>query len=705
MWRIKRFEHSIVVLGAGFAGIECARRLERRLRGRAAVHVALVDRENHSVFQPLLPEVASASIASHHVVNPVRMLAPRVDFDCAEVERIDLEARRIHFRAPEDMDLLPMPFTHLVIALGLVPNLGVVPGMAAHGLAMKTVGDAYRLRNHVLMCLEMAANTMDPELRQELLTVVTVGAGFSGVETCAELHDMMSAALGYFPELRDERVKSVLVSSTERILPALSPTLSDYAARKLTRRGVEIRLRCRTTGVTRRGCFLDDKSVVPSRTVISTVGNSPHPVIMATALEKNRGRLVVDEAMRCVGHDNVWAIGDCAHLVNASDGEPCPPTAQFAVRQGIQCADNIVRALDGQPLQPFAFKQRGYAASLGHLSAVVELGPIRLSGFVAWWLWRSIYLFKLPGWYRKLKVCLDWTVSLLFPRDICQLDAAPTSRIAQEHYEPGQVVVTEGDRGDRFFAILRGEVEVVRKSAGEETLLARLGPGSHFGEEALLHDRPRSATVRALTGLDLLVLGRDDFATLTQHLSLLGETLRRGRKPLRALEAVDDEGVRSELGRIRVGERMVKDVVTLHDEQTLEQLCHAFRRHRFELFPVIDAQGMLSGVVSRRELHAALNDGVDPTEARVRDLLLPSMVTAFADDDLCTTLDRFHQHEIDRLCVVDRQEPQKLVGLLTYTDVLQARIEVELARVGSRRAATPALERASDAMHDEGAKS
>jgi NADH dehydrogenase len=681
MWRTEKFEHSIVVLGAGFGGIECARRLYKKLRRRPGVHVALVDKNNHSVFQPLLPEVASASIATHHVVNPVRMLARGVDFDCAEVERIDLDARLVHFKTPEGMDSMPMPFTHLVIALGLVPNMGVVPGMAAHGLAMQTVGDAYHLRDHVLGCLELAANTSDAVLRRELLTIVTVGAGFSGVETCAEVHDMLSSALRYFPELRKEKIRSVLVSSTERILPALSPSLSEYALKKLRKRGVEVLLTARTTSVTPRSCFLKDGTVIPTRTVISTVGFSPHPVVLGTALDKDKGRLVVDEHLRCKGRDDVWALGDCAVVVNAHDGKPSPPTAQFAVRQGIQLADNIVRALDGEPLRKFAFRQLGYAASLGHLSAVVEIGFVRLSGFLAWWMWRTIYLMKLPGFYRRLRVIVDWTVSLFFPRDITTISAAKTERVAREHYEPGQAIVREGDQGDSFFTIVSGEVEVVKSNGdGSETLVARLGPGTYFGEEALLTGKRRSATVKARSACDVLVLGRTDFRALADNLKLLGDTFKKVRRPLEKVEAAHADDVRRALARIKVAERMVPAtrLVLLQADQTLEAMCRTFQQHGYDTFPVVDAAGKLEGMMGRGDLHRALNAGLDPRQATCGDLSAGEVVVCHPDDDLALTMDRFHQHECDRMLVVDEKDPGKLLGMLTLTHVLQARIEIEL---------------------------
>jgi NADH:ubiquinone reductase (H+-translocating) len=695
MWRTKKFKESIVVLGAGFAGIECARRLQRKLGNRDDVHVALVDKNNHSVFQPLLPEVASAAIASHHVVNPVRMLARDVDFDCAEVERIDLAAQKVYFKSPEGMELLPMPYTHLVIAVGLVPNMAVVPGMAAHGLAMQTVGDAYYVRDHVLSCLEMAANTSDAALRRELLTVVTVGAGFSGVETCAEVHDMMTSALRYFPELSGEKIRSVLVSSTPRVLPALSATLGEWAAKSLRSRGVEVLLEARTTSVTPSACFLKDGTKIPTRTVISTIGFSPHPLVLATDVPKDKGRIVVDASMRVKGMSNVWALGDCALVTNAADGQPSPPTAQFAVRQGKQLADNIVRALRGEEPKAFAFKQLGYAASLGHLSAVVEIGPVRLSGFLAWWVWRTIYLMKLPGLLRKVRVMLDWTVALFFPRDITTISAERSERVGREHFEPGQLIVKEGDRGDAFYTVVQGEVEVVRlggeaddpphraqRGAMEapddgEKVLARLGPGAYFGEEALLTGKPRSASVRAVTACDLLALGRSDFRALADNLKLLGDTFKKARKPID--DGAHGDDVKRALKRYRVKDRMLPaaELVTIDAGQSVEEACRLFQHHSHDGFPVL-ANGKLVGVVGRAELYRALSTAGDPARTTCGELCSEAL-TCHPDDDLAQLEGRFRERDAARLWVVDAADPGKLLGLISETHVLQKRIAIELA--------------------------
>ncbi len=513
--------HRLVVLGAGFAGSECANRLQQAF-GPAA-HVVLVDCENFMVFHPLLPEVASGTIEAQHVINPVRALCPGVDFDCRKVERIDLEEQVVHFERSDGHPIPSRPYDHLVIAMGLVPNMGLVPGMSSHGLPMKTVGDAYAVRNQVLGCLEAAANIEDPALRRELLTIVTVGAGFSGVETCAEVHDLAAFALRYFPELKNETIRSVLVSATPRILPALSESASAHALKSLQRRDIDVRLKCRTNSVTPTRCFLNDGSEIAVRTVIGTIGNRPHPVLLSSGLQMERGRLVVDADMRCAGQERVWSVGDCARIVNALDGELCPPTAQYASRQGTQCGDNVAAALRGQPTQPFAFKPKGYAASLGYLDAIVESGRFRFTGILGWMIWRLMYLSIMPGWLRRMRVAIDWMFDLVFPRDIAQLVTRGSDRLGSRHYEPGQVVVREGDAADAFFLIERGTLEVVQN--GE--VLRRMESGAHFGEEALLTDGTRTATVRALEPSDLRVVTREDFETLVGGLSGLSSMIRQ----------------------------------------------------------------------------------------------------------------------------------------------------------------------------------
>ena len=682
MWRTKKFTESIVVLGSGFAGIEAAKGIARRFRKRADVHVALVDRENHFVFQPLLPEVAAASIAATHVVNPIRQFAPEVDFDCAEVDRIDLEAKLVHFKAPEGMDLSPMPFTHLVCALGTVPNLGVIPGMAAHGLAMKTVGDAYFLRNHLMSRLEFAANTRDKDLRRELLSVVVVGGGFSGVETCAEINDMLEAARKWYPELDDDPIHCVLVSSTERILPALSEKLSAYALEKLRKYDVEVLLKARVASVTPTYARLGDGREIRARTVICTVGDSPHPVLMNTPLPRERGKLTTDEFMHVKGYDNVWAIGDCAIVTNGFDGKPTPATAQFATRQGQQLASNVANAIEGKPLKAFHHRPQGYLASLGHRNAVAEVFGIALSGFLAWWVWRTIYLFKLPGFSRKVRVALDWTLDLMFTRDIIMLQTARSERVTRHHYEPGQDIVRQGETGESFYAIANGDCEVYRTDAeGKQMVIARIGPGSYFGEEALLSGQPRSASVRAITVVDVMVLGMNDFTALSSGLGFVKEALSQKRAALGRV-GLDRPAIRSALSAIVVGDRMAANPETIAEKITLAAAARRFHDTQFGAFPVVDEHGKLAGILTRDDLYGGLARDL-PLDVHVAELCRRTVPTCYADDHLAHALDVFQQHSVSGLTVVDRADSRKILGLISMRDVFEARVAIETAPVAS----------------------
>jgi NADH dehydrogenase len=252
---------------------------------------------------------------------------------------------------------------------------------------------------------------------------------------------------------------------------------------------------------------------------VSTIGTATNPLVLKVALPKDdRGRLLVTPTLQCVDHPEVWALGDCTLVPNEATGVPAPPTAQFAQREGKLVARNIVATLQGQPTKRFSFPGLGQFVSLGHQSAVAEVLKFRLSGFVAWFMWRTVYLEKLPGISRKARVALDWTLDLLFGRDITQLPLARGERVGRAHYEPGDCIVEEGQSGDLFYVITEGEVEVVRHGDnGTENVLTRLHQGEYFGEIALLQSGKRNATVRAVTPVNVLTLCREDFNVLAKN--------------------------------------------------------------------------------------------------------------------------------------------------------------------------------------------
>ena len=281
------------------------------------------------------------------------------------------------------------------------------------------------------------------------------------------------------------------------------------------RRGVEIRFETTLVGATADAALLADGERIMTRTLVSTVPSGPNPLIAMLPLKTERGRVVVDATLAVPDYPGVWAVGDCAAIHDAKTGEPCPPTAQHATREAKCAARNIVATLRGQARRPFSFKALGKLGALGRRSAVAEILGIRLSGFVAWWLWRTIYLLKLPGLDRKIRVATDWTLDLFLPPDIVQLKTERALGVRREYFEPGQVVFREGDRGDWLYVVTEGEVEVVRRAAdGTETVLRRLGSGDCFGEIALVSEGPRTATVRALSPTNVLAVDRDAFQAL-----------------------------------------------------------------------------------------------------------------------------------------------------------------------------------------------
>ena len=527
--------HRVVVLGGGFGGVAVACKLTRLARRRRDIHVEVLSSENYFVFQPLLPEVAAASVNPNHIVNPIRDLLPRAHFRWCTIEGVDTQKKVVRVTQGERREMVEVPYDHLVFALGKISDVSSMPGVREHGLAMKDLGDAFRLRNHVLRCLELADIATDPDEKRALLTFVVAGGGFSGVETIGELSEMLRRCLRNFPNIALSEVRLCLIHSRDVVLPEMNPALGKAAGRILRKRGVDMIMNARVRAATRHGVHLNDGTFVPTRTLVCTVGNVANPVVRAVLDSgkfvegKFRGRAIgvfeTTFGLQLTGQPGYWAVGDNAGVPDPADPSALsPPTAQFAVSQAKTCARNILAAIDGKPLKAFRHRNLGMLASLGRRSAVAEVLGVRFSGFPAWLAWRAVYWAKLPGIARKVRVMLDWLLDLVFPRDIARIRSRSLGGIRTQHYEPGEVIISQGEIGRELFAVENGEVEVVRRKAngaGEETV-ALLGRGEVFGEKALLQDTPRTATVRARTAIDTLVVPREDFAALVGHFEVLG---------------------------------------------------------------------------------------------------------------------------------------------------------------------------------------
>lgn len=516
----------VVILGAGFGGVYTAQHLEKLLGRRDDFEITLVNKENYFVFQPMLPEVVSGSIGLLDTVSPLRRMLPRTDIHVREVESVDLKNRVITTSPGFRPHSHTIEFDHLVLAVGNVTDFRGLRGLPEHALPFKNLADALHLRNHVIRALEEASiEADDPKLRRQLLTFVIAGGGFSGVEVVAELNDFVRGVARNYRNIDPSELRIILLHSGDRILPEMTERLALFAQRILTKRGVDIRLNRRLEAATGEEALLSDGERIPTKTIVSTVPASPHPIIERLDLPKGKNaRVMTDRFLQVEGAEGVWALGDCA-LVPTPDGAGvCPPTAQHALRQGRTAAHNIVAAIRGGERKAFDFKGLGQMGALGHHSAVAEIMGIKISGFIAWWLWRTIYLMKLPGWGRRLKVATSWTLDLLLPAELIELKLASATGVMQEHFEPGEEVFHQGDLGDRIYIIINGRAEVVRQEDGREKMLAELRAGEYFGEMALLNKTTRNATVRCVAPMDVLSLPKREFNLLAANLPALRES-------------------------------------------------------------------------------------------------------------------------------------------------------------------------------------
>ena len=517
----------IVILGGGFGGVYTAMYLEKALRRRDDFEILLINKENYFVFQPMLAEVVSGSIGILDTVSPIRRMLPKTDLHVREIESIDTTAQTITTTPGFNLQPNVIHYDHLVLALGNVTDFRGLRGLPEHAIPFKNLSDALYIRNHVIHVLEEAAiEHRNSELRRQLLTFVVAGGGFSGVEVVAELNDFIRGVIKNYPQIRKNELRIVLLHALDRILPELDEKLALYAQEILRKRGVEVCLDTKLEAATGVEAILGDGTRIPTRTLISTVPSSPNPLIDQLSLRKERGRLKVDSSLLVEGTNNIWALGDCA-LVPMKEGGVCPPTAQFALRQATTVARNIVAAIRGGERQTFHFKELGKLGALGHRSAVAQVFGINLSGFLAWFMWRTIYLMKLPGWGRRLKVAASWTFDLFLPPELVQLKLTNSQGIAHEHFEPGQDVFRQGDLGDRIYIITAGKAEVVRTEGMDNLLLARLGPGEFFGEMALLNRTTRNATVRCVEALDVLSIPKREFSALAATLPTMRENLEK----------------------------------------------------------------------------------------------------------------------------------------------------------------------------------
>ncbi len=534
----------IVILGGGFAGIHAAKELWRLAKRDRHIKVHLVSNENYFVFQPLLPEVACCTIESNHILNPIRQLCPGIHFHCATVSEIDIPGKSVTVVGKDVRRPYVLPYDHLIISLGLTMNVSKMPGMAEHSLPIKTLGDAFHLRNHVLSRLEQAEIEPDETERRRLLTFVGVGGGFSGVETIAALNDMFKKVLRFYPRSQGTGYRVVLVHSGSQVLNELDDELATFAQAKLQERGVEVILNTKVSEATTAGIVLSNGESLAAGTVICTVGNAPHPTVANLDVPQERGRILADSFLRVENTTNLWALGDSALVPDERRGGFCPPTAQYAMRQGKLCARNVLAVIKGQKISPFQFGGLGQLAVVGRHCGVAKIMGWKSSGLFAWFLWRSIYLMKLPGLRCKVRVGLDWLLDAIFPHDITKIEVHRTEHLKRAHFRQGENIIRQGEIGDCFYVIESGKVEIIHEKQDlTEDVMGTRAPGETFGEIALLKNVPRQATVRCLTPVDVIAFSRQDFLALVgSHKLLRSQLLTQMDEEMKKLRETSDVG-------------------------------------------------------------------------------------------------------------------------------------------------------------------
>jgi NADH dehydrogenase len=418
--------HRILILGGGFAGVETAKHLERLTRRRDDVEIWLVNRENFTLFTPLLPEVCSGQLEARHCVTALRaqMRRPSSWAITADVEGIDLDAKQVTVMGG-DGDLHRLNYDSLVIALGGETATFGIRGITEYAVGMKTLADAFALRNRIIEVLERADLEEDPDERAAELTFVVGGAGFSGVETAGEIEDFIRRVRRrFYPKIRPDEIRCHIVELNERVLAEMPPEMGEYAARKLRSRGYQIHVGTPIREVREGGVVIGDGEFIPARTIVWTGGVRPAPVVRESGIEVDKGGRAVVQATMQTSRPGVWAIGDCARIPDPDvEGVFHAPTAQNAVREAKRLARNVVASIDGrsQEIEPFRYRVIGTLASIGRHTGVGVVFGIQVRGWIAWFMWRGYYWTRVPGIGGKARVGLDWFVHAIFGSDPVQL--------------------------------------------------------------------------------------------------------------------------------------------------------------------------------------------------------------------------------------------------------------------------------------------
>ena len=423
----------ILVLGGGFAGVECVRKLESYFPKEEEIQITMVSEDNFFLFTPMLPQVASGTIETRHIVIPVRTLLKRAKFYEAEVRNIDPYGKTVTLNGTKEKRGISLHYDYLVLALGSQTNFFGMDKLEELAYSMKTLNDAVVLRNRVIDMLEQADNETDPILKKSLLTFVIVGGGFAGIETAGELMDLLHDARKFYPNIEKTDIRVIVLEAMAAILPGFNEKLAKFALEKLHERGIEVKVSTKLSSFTGDEVLIEDAqpstdpnkqssvSAIQTKTLVWTAGVTPVDIIKKSVFKTNRGGIVVDEFLQAVDFPEVFAVGDCCYLIDPKTNRPLPPTAQSAESEAEIVAKNLRALITNKEKEKFVYSPKGQMAVIGKRSAIASMFGIHLHGIFAWMLWRVIYLSKIPRLDKKVRIFLDWSIDMFFDRDIARL--------------------------------------------------------------------------------------------------------------------------------------------------------------------------------------------------------------------------------------------------------------------------------------------
>ncbi len=515
----------ILILGGGFAGIYTAKNLQKQNLGD--YEIELISDNNYFIFQPLLPEVASGTIYSSDAVTPIRQMLKGIKYRNAEIENLDLDNKKVSILQGFKKSSHNISYDHLVIALGQVSNLDIVKGLKDHAFKMRSLQDAYDLRNHILGCLELADVTSNKELKKRLLNIVVIGGGFSGVETIGEIKEMIDRLIPYYSSLKKTDLNFNIVEYADQLLPDMEKKVGDYTLKKFLKNNINVHLRTALEEVTQYQIFLNNNKKIATHTVISTIGSTVSKLIKDSNLKLQHGKIVTNSFLQVEGFHNVWAVGDAALIPNTDKKSMlfkqkkiayAPPNAQFAVRQGKLLGKNIKASITDNKLTNFHYTSKGSLASLGSRDGVGKIFFFTVKGFLAWLIWRAFYLSFLPSFATKVRVLTGWIVEFLVPRNAVMTRALKNNPVAYQNFKKGDVVFKEGMIADGFYIVLKGSFKntFIKTNSGKE-FSKFYKVNDHFGARVLLSGSRRTGTIKALEDSKVVKIDKETFKVMNQH--------------------------------------------------------------------------------------------------------------------------------------------------------------------------------------------